>query len=303
MNKQNILIGGGSGLIGSRLIDLLKHNFNIHILTRKKSHEKNGIFYHQWDLDEQVFDLDSSVSFDAIINLTGAGIADKRWSKDRKKVLIDSRVKSVYLMEKIIDSLPKKPNFYLGASAIGYYGDQGNDLLTEASDSGQGFLSECCVLWEKAHDLVKDKVNRFAVLRIGIVLSTQGGALEKLIPPARLGASGYFGNGQAYYPWIHIDDVCGMILGLVEDDSLQGAFNGSSQNPETLKTIAQKVKTVFAPYALVLPIPAIGLKLAMGEMSTMLLNSTRVISNRWADFPFKYPTLESALRDLKERKL
>ncbi len=303
--KKRILIAGGSGLIGKRLSTLFMHQYDIHVLTRSSSRYEEGIHYHQWDLKAQTFDVDSTLHFYAIINLTGAGIADKKWTKERKKVLIDSRVNSAKTLAKLTDSLAEKPEVYIGASAIGYYGNRGDEWIYEDGKPNTGFLSECCVQWEEAHQALSDKVKRFSILRIGIVLSRLDGALPKLITPAKLGGSGYFGDGSAFYPWIHIDDVCGMILKLVEDDSLSGVYNGTSLAPARLKEMAKLIKKVFAPYSVVLPIPALGLKLLMGDMSEMLLNSTRVSSKRWDNgvFPYKYPTLESALLDLKERKV
>ncbi len=303
--KKRILIAGGSGLIGLRLSSLLKHQYDIHILTRGASRLEDQIHYHQWNLHKSSFDVDPSLSFYAVVNLTGAGIADKRWTEERKKVLIDSRVNSAKVIAKLIDALEQKPAVYVGASAIGYYGHRGDEWIYEDGQANSGFLSECCVQWEEAHQALSNQVNRFSILRIGIVLSMLDGALPKLISPAKLGGSGYFGDGQAFYPWIHIDDVCGMILKLIEDDSLNGVFNGTSLEPVRLKDMAKLIKKVFAPYAIVLPIPALGLKLLMGDMSEMLLNSTRVSSKRWNNgvFPYKYPDLEHALLDLKERKV
>lgn len=302
MNK-NILIAGGTGLIGSRLVFLLKANYNIHILTRSKSRSEDGIHFHHWNLDKKVVEVDSKLEFDTIINLTGAGIADKRWTPQRKKILIESRTKSAALLSELLKTLENKPNLYLGASAIGFYGDRADELLTEESTPGTGFLAECCIAWEDAHKINFSHVKRAAILRIGIVLSNNGGALQKLKLPAKLGASGYFGNGKAYYPWIHIDDVCGMILQLIETKELSGFFNGTSLIPVSQKELAKGIKKAFAPYSIAMPIPAFTIKLAMGEMSDMLLLSSRVTSTKWEKFgfPYKYPTLDEALQDLKER--
>ncbi len=303
--KKNILIAGGTGLIGSRLCQILDKKYSIYILTRGTSRTQGDITFCHWNIDNEIVEFSNDIEFDAVINLTGAGIADKRWTEARKKVLIDSRTRTTQLLAKKMAELKHKPKVYVGASAIGFYGNRGDEKLDEGSSAGLGFLSECCELWEKAHEEVRPYVERYSLLRIGIVLSRKGGALPKLILPARLGGSGYFGNGKAYYPWIHIDDVCGMILSLVENDHLSGVYNGTSNEPERLKDIAKAIKKVFASYALTLPVPSMFLKIGLGEMSEMLLNSTRVYAPKWTElpFPYKYPSLLEALQDLKEREV
>jgi len=303
--KKKILIAGGTGLIGSRLCKVLAKMYDIHILTRSKTSITGSIKKINWDLNNKTSDIDSSENYSIVINLTGAGIAEKRWTKKRKKELIDSRGETTNFLSEIILNMTQQPEVYIGASATGYYGGQGDLVLDETSNHGDEFLSDCCVLWEQAHNLIKPEVNRHIIIRIGIVLSTLGGAMKEIIKPAKLGVAGYFGDGTAYYSWIHIDDLVGMFLTSIEDERVEGIYNGVAKEPITIKYLTKSIKTVFAPIALMLPVPSFILKLMMGEMSKMLLNSTRVISNQWikTSFNYKHPEIDKAIEDLKEREI
>ncbi len=305
ITMKKILIGGGTGLIGQRLLELIDHKeFEVAILSRKKRQD-DKVNYLVWDLDTGTMDLEGFQP-DIVINLTGAGIADKLWTKKRKEILISSRVKSTALLEKAIVNKDISPEVFLSASAVGYYGNRGEEKLTEESKSGDeaSFLVYCCQMWEAAVDKIKPLTSRIIKLRIGIVLSTKGGALEKILLPMNFGIAGYFGNGKQYYPWIHIDDVCGSILHLVQDKEANGIYNGVSPQPMPLKEMTVGIKKGIKKWALVLPVPAFVLKLVMGEMSSMLLNSTRAIPKRLMKegYQYKFTDIENAVADLKEHR-
>lgn len=306
MSKQkSIVITGGTGLVGSRLIELLPENHQVYILTRGKRADTDRVKYIQWDVDKQWIDTEKlPEKTDVIINLVGAGIADKRWTVSRKKSLIDSRVKSTELLYNTYKD--QKVETYIGASATGYYGDRGEELLTADSKPGNdGFLSECCIQWEESSNLFKSNAINHYILRIGIVLSSKGGALPQLSLPARLGGAGYFGNGQMYYSWIHIDDLCRSMMHLISTLPISRVYNGVSPDPVRLKDLMRAVKNVYAKYALLLPIPTFGIKMIMGEMSTMLTNSDRVVPQHLVaiGFQHQYGDLEQALSHIKAEKV
>ncbi len=291
-----ILIAGGTGLIGNRIIESLKDKYEIHVLSRNKKENKNGIIYHTWNPDENSID-ENSLKVDVIINLAGAGIADKRWTKERKKILIDSRVVPTNLL---IDTLKKskhKPSLYIGASAIGFYGDRGNEVLNEEAKVGSGFLAECSEVWEEASMGMKPFVDRMMILRIGIVLSSKGGALPELKKTSPLGVLGYFGD--MYYSWIHIDDIVHIIDQAIINENYSGIINGVSPTPIKNKDLILKLAEVLRG-KISLPAPSFGIKLALGEMSAVVLNSTKVVPKKLQSIShnFLHPDLEKALKDI-----
>jgi uncharacterized protein (TIGR01777 family) len=302
--KKSILIAGGSGLVGSRLIKLLDASkYSIHILTRNSKKNSANISYFQWNFEDMTIDEDA-VKVDYIINLNGAGIADKRWTDSRKKLLIDSRVKSAKLIKSALESSKHRPKAYISASAVGFYGDRGDEKLYEHSPAGTGFLAECCTLWEKSALEIKPLVERLLINRIGIVLSTKGGALPKILMTKQVGVYNYFGNGQQYYSWIHIDDLCQIFIYQIENESAVGIFNTVTPEPLTNKQLTTKIKDALNGY-LVLPAPAFSLRLLLGEMANVVLNSSRVYPKRLLEqtFEFKHMDLGSAVKDLQKREI
>lgn len=302
---MKILITGGTGLLGSRLIELLGSEHVINVLTRSPRASKGNVHYYKWDPKNHDMDDKAIENIDAIINLAGAGIADKRWTEGRKNVILNSRVDSAATLFKYINEQSTKPKVYLGASAVGYYGDRLDSRLVESDGPGTGFLADVTVEWEKAHKQVSDMVDRSMLLRIGIVLSTKGGALKEILKPTAVGAYGYFGNGQSYYPWIHIDDICGMMIIALEDKNYNGIYNGSAPEPLTNKELVKQVKQAKKGFGLVMPVPIAALKIAMGDMTQMLTNSTRAIPQRMIDqkYKFKFKDAVLAVRDLLDNKI
>ncbi len=302
--KEHIVIAGGTGLVGSRLIQLMdKTKYDITILTRGKSKSQNDIVHRQWSPTDGTFDLDIT-GVDHVINLAGAGIADARWTGNRKQILIQSRTKSTQLLASQLQTHQHALKTYIGASAIGYYGDRDDEILTENSEPGTGFMVECCQLWEEAHQLVVNHTESSTILRIGIVLSTKGGAFEKIYLPMKLGMANYFGNGKQYYSWIHIDDLCQMIISqLSPSQKNHEIWNAVAPKPLTNKDFIKQIKNGLQSRAIVAPAPAFALKLMLGEMSQVVLNSNRVMPNIPISkhFPYEYPNLPEAAQDIVAR--
>ncbi len=299
--KANIIIAGGSGLVGSSFVKLFSQKYSIYILTRSQKKDSEFCRYISWDVEKEWIEEEKIPDTYAIINLCGSGIADKRWTQQRKSDLLSSRIDPTTFLYKIFKD--RMPEVYIGASAIGYYGDRGDEILTaDSAPSNDGFLSECCIAWEEASALFEDAVNHHYILRIGIVLSNQGGALPKMVLPVKLGGAGYFGSGTSYYSWIHIDDLSHSLDFLLNTKPQSRAYNGVAPSPVRLKNFMKALKSTFASYALLLPVPTLLLKVTMGEMSTMLTNSDRIYPKHLeqAGFRFTYNTLEQALLHLKE---
>ena len=303
--KTKILLAGGSGLIGTRLTQYLdKDQYTFNILSRSQRENGDNYKYFLWDTNKKTIDPTALEGVSVVINLAGAGIADKRWTKSRKKVIIESRVNSAATIQNYIDLIPKGAT-YIGASAVGLYGDQGEKKLIESDTAGNGFLADVTKEWEDAHNKLKSDFSRHILLRIGIVLSEKGGALKEMIKPSQVGMYGYFGNGSAYYSWVHIDDICEMIKCSIESNDYNGIYNATAPEPISIKALIQALKAAQSGTGLLMPIPSLGLKLALGQMAEMLTNSTRVIPQRLLEqnHNFLFTDAEEAIRDILARKI
>jgi uncharacterized protein len=304
VDKKVIIIAGGSGLVGTALLRHIDFDsYQVVILSRKSNAvTKAGVSYAQWNTDLQSIDYDGPI--DVIINLAGAGIADALWTHARKKELVESRVKSSQTLEKFISKSTHKPSVYIGASAIGYYGHASDQWLYENSAVGTGFMADCCQKWEESSLLAGALCDRSVLLRIGIVLSTLDGALPKMIMTKNIGVYNYFGDGNQYYSWIHIDDLCRMTLQPITDSSMRGVYNAVSPEPYTHRAFMQLIMKGLDSSGMLLPVPRWTLRLAMGEMADVILNSNRVSSDKIsAVFDFKHSDLSASVRDLVSRKI
>ena len=302
---ETVLIAGGTGLIGSFLSPLLRGaGYTVLHLSRTQDLEAEFPAYH-WDIQRGELDLEALERADYVINLAGAGIADKLWTKDRRRVIVSSRVDGALLFKEKIKQCQTPPKAYLSASAIGYYGDRGTERLTVESAPGTGFLASTTLQWENAIREVAETGVRTAWLRTGIVLSTKGGALQKIMLPFKAFIGSYFGDGSQYYSWIHIEDIARMYLYLINHDGLAGAFNGTAPHPETNKELTYKVRTAIKKTAIVAPVPEAALRLGMGDMADTVMGSSLVLPERItsAGFEFMHPELLPALRDLLARKI
>ncbi len=303
--SQTVLIGGGSGLIGSRLSNLLKkRGYEVIHLSRQKKLDKDFPAY-AWDLDKMTIDLEAIQKADFVINLAGAGIADKPWTAARKKLIIDSRVKSNQLLFKSFKLAKHKPKAFISASGIGYYGDSGEELVDENSQPGSGFLSESVKIWEKSIEKDLDKDIRRVALRIGLVLSTRGGALPPMMLPLRFFLGIYFGKGRQWYSWIHIDDLCQSFIWAIEKENINGVYNAVGPNSLRNKAVIRAFGKARGLPFLLLPAPAFALKLFLGELSQTVLISTKVSCEKLSQtgFRFQFPELDEAVKDLIKRKI
>lgn len=297
---ETILLAGGSGLIGTRLVELLKDKYKIHILTRSPEQDEENVKYFHWDIYKKEADRQAFVC-DYIINLNGAGIADKRWTAQRKKVLIDSRVEANRTIALMLAKTDQRPKGIFCASAMGYYGDSGDRLLNEDSPEGKGFLAECCAIWEESSSALKPFAKQFGMIRIGLVLAKEGGALPKLLMTKSIGMVPYFGDGSQYFSWIHIDDLCGMFMHMIEHPEVNGIFNGVAPVALTNKALASAICDALHGSQITVPAPSFPIRLAMGEMADVILNSNRIAESRISlehGYKYQFGEIDVALGDL-----
>lgn len=295
----NILIGGGSGFVGGFLsAALAAKGHQVNHLSRSARPDAKYPTY-QWDVSKGTIDEAAVGRADYLINLAGAGIADARWTKKRKALIIQSRTESTRLLANTLEKTGHRPQLYLSASAIGYYGNSGEQAVDEDSAPGSGFLSESTQAWEASVKSIAALGVPVFINRTGIVLHPAGGAMQKMVIPLHFFVSTYFGNGQQWYSWIHMDDIVGMYVYAIEQQ-LTGIYNGVSPHPARNKTIAQQLPKAKGKPALVLPAPEFALKLVLGEMSDTILGSSKVSAEKMleAGYVFKFPTLKGALEDL-----
>ena len=294
-----ILIAGGTGFIGTHLSRrLLADGHTVRHLSRS---ERPDSLYptFQWDVKAGTIDEEAFADVDYVYNLAGAGIVGQRWTDERKRIIIESRTESARLLGRTMQRLGIQPKLYLSSSAIGYYGDRGEELMTENKAPGDGFLSKSCVLWEEAVHEVEAMNFPVFINRTGIVLHPDEGALEKMLLTMKVNVSTYFGDGQQYYSWIHVDDLVGIFVHAMNED-LTGTFNGVAPNPVRNKTLAETIPDAMGTSALVVPAPTFTMKLAMGEMSHTVLDSTRCSSEKieGAGYDFRFRELGKALEHL-----
>ncbi len=293
---MKLIVTGSSGLVGSALLPALSESgHEVTRLVRDPSATGSVI---QWDPALENIDRAHLEGFDGVVHLAGESIASGRWTKAKKQRIRDSRVKGTRLLAKALANLEKPPKVLVCASAVGYYGDRGDEVLDEQSPAGNSFLADVCKEWEEAAAAARDKGIRVVHLRIGIVLSRDGGALQKMLLPFKIGAGGVVGNGSQYWSWIALDDVVGAIQHALTDDSLSGPVNCVAPDPPTNREFTKALGRVLNRPT-VLPVPAFGARLLLGEMGTeLLLASTRVVPKKLqaAGYPFRHAGLEDALR-------
>lgn len=300
--KKKVLISGGSGMIGSKISQLLlQNNYEVAILSRNPQRYKGDAIAYHWDIHKGVIDLDALEDVQYIIHLAGAGIADKAWTKSRKEALLNSRVLSTQLLHKALAQNEHKVKGFISASAIGYYGaDAGQDVLTEESPSGNDFLAEVTKAWEESAEKIKALGIRTVKFRIGVVLSKEGGALPPMVIPVKLFIGSPFGSGKQIMSWIHIEDLCRMFMFAIENENIKGVYNATAPNPVNNQDFTKEIaKTLKRP--LILPhVPAFALKTLLGLRAALLLGSANVSSKRIGatGFEFRFPTLSPALQAL-----
>ena len=299
---MNVLIAGGTGLIGSALVELLhKRGDSIRVLTRGQARPSDGQVQHVTWNNETAASLGQQVSWsDAVVNLAGANIGARRWSKARKSEILNSRVESTEALVAAVRQASSPPAVFVQASAVGLYGYHPIDSMQEEnSPIGTDFLATVCRDWENAANPARDENVRLAVARFGIVLSPKGGALARMLLPAKLGAGGRIGHGRQPFPWIHIQDAVGAIAHLLDSPSAHGPFNIVSPQRCTNGQFAQSLaRAVRRPILLFLP--SFQVRLIFGEMGDMLLQGQCASAQKLLDsgFAFSFEDRDTALRDL-----
>jgi len=309
---ETVLITGGTGMIGKALTQaLIERGFNVIILTRHISNEQkpknDKLSYAIWDVEKQTIDKNAFAKADYIIHLAGASVAEKRWTKKRKQEIVSSRVDSGKLIADSFKNIPNKVKTVISATAIGWYGPDKNDgkKFTEGDPSSNDFLGQTCKQWEGAIEPASFLGKRLVKLRIGIVLSNDGGAYPEFKKPLKFGFATILGNGKQIVSWIHIDDLVRAILFAMENEKMEGVYNAVAPHPVSNKELVLEItrmdrgKSYFPVH-----VPTFALKIRLGEMSIEVLKSATVSSEKiqHAGFIFQYPDLGSAISQLASQK-
>ncbi|MSS72816.1 MAG: TIGR01777 family protein [Candidatus Latescibacteria bacterium] len=294
---MNVLVTGSTGLVGLALVpSLTAGGHRVTRLVRSQPGEGEV----RWDPEAGILNAADLEGLEAVVHLAGENIAGRRWTAEQKARIRDSRVKGTRLLCETLAGLDRPPGTLVCASAIGYYGDRGEEVLREESAPGEGLLPEVCQAWEGAAAPARQKGIRVVNLRFGVVLSPKGGALAKMLFPFRMGAGGVIGSGRQYMSWIALDDAAGVIHHALGTGALRGPANAVTPHPVTNQTFTKTLGRVLGRPT-IFPMPAFAARLAFGEVAdALLLASTRVAPGRLLEtgYVFRYPELEGALRHL-----
>jgi uncharacterized protein (TIGR01777 family) len=296
-----VLITGGSGLIGKELTELLlKRNYEVAHLSRSEN-LSGKVKAYKWNVEKKEIDLRAFEDLDYIVHLAGTGVADKRWTEQRKQEIIDSRVNSSVLLSDTLKKAGTTLKGFVGASAVGIYGMSTSDHIYKEEDNGtDDFLSQSCRLWEQSYKPFEEAGIRVVKIRVGVVLSKKGGALIKMLGPVKLGIGSSLGSGKQYVPWIHIADICGIFLMAIEDEKMTGVYNGVAPNAVTNDELTRDIaRTIGKPYFMP-AVPVFVLKMMFGERSAIFLQGSAVSAQKIirSGYGFKFATVETALSDL-----
>lgn len=297
--KEIVLITGAGGLIARELSKQLENNYTIRFLTRKKKHDHE----FEWDLTKGTIDEKALEGVSHVIHLAGANISEKRWTDERKKELISSRIDSAGLILQSLKQKNIKLKSIISASGINYYGTETTEkIFTEEDGPGNDFLSEVVVQWEKAADQFKEQqlAERVVKLRTAVVLSEKDGALKKMLPTIKMGIGSPLGNGKQYMPWIHIKDICAMYEFALKNPEMDGAFNAVAPEHATNKDLTEKIAQVLKKPLFMPNVPTFVLRLVFGELSDAVLKGSRASSEKilTAGFQFEFPDLKRVLENL-----
>lgn len=299
--SQKILITGGTGLVGSALIPMLKaEGYEVVVLSRRKF-ESSEFKVFVWDYEKDHIEDGALDGVTAIIHLAGAGVAEKKWSPERKELIYNSRTKTSMLLFRLLEKGEHQVETFIAASAIGIYGnDTGNHMMKESSKRGNDFLAHVTDAWETATNKIASLGIRLVQLRVGVVLSHKGGALVELLKPP---VAAPLGKGTQYMSWIHVDDLCRMFLAALNNTAMTGAYNAVGPKPETNRELTKEAAKAFKKTYIPIPVPGLVLKLMLGEMAGIVLGGSRVSSEaiQKTGFEFKFPKLPAALNDLVSR--
>ncbi len=301
---MRIFITGGTGLVGTRLVNLLRERGDeVALLTRRPDAVKGladrGVNIIAGDPVQPGRWMDAVADCDAVIHLAGEGVFGRRWNQAFKDLLYSTRIKSTENIVAALAKAPPKPRTLITASAIGFYGPHGDEELTEDSGEGGDFLAKICIDWEKAAQAAAGSGVRVASVRVGVVLDPAGGALAKMLPPFKMFVGGPIGNGKQYMSWIHNEDLCRLFLHIIDHPELSGPFNGTAPTPVTNRDFSTALGKVLGRPSF-LPAPAFALRILLGESANIITNGQRVLPRKAlaGGFAFTFNDVESALRDL-----
>ena len=300
---STVLVTGGTGLIGKRLCEKLKDaGFDVAVLSQVRYNKSEfPVFYWNWQKEE--IDEIALKNSDFIIHLAGANIAGKRWTAERKELIVDSRVKSALFLHRKIKELNLSPKAFISASAVGYYGAiTSKKEFKETDQPANDFLGTTCQLWEQAAANAFDSRIRTVQLRTGVVLTPSGGALGKMSQPIKLGFGAALGNGKQSMPWIHVDDLCEIYIQTINDVKMHGVYNAISPDCQNNKTLTKAIAKSMGRRIWLPNIPSFVLKFTFGEMANMFLYGSRISSTKIVDtgFAFQYQKLDDALKNIAE---
>jgi len=300
---MKILISGSHGFVGSALIKLVtKNGHEVIRLVRHAPH--HGRLEIGWDPDHGVIDKEHLEGMDVVVHLAGENIGEGRWTKEKKRAILESRVKGTTLLSETLATLRHPPAAFLCASAIGYYGNRGDELLTETSAPGNDFLAHVCQEWEKAAAPAAEKGIRTVLTRFGIILAEHGGALAKMLTPFRMGVGGRMGDGKQWMSWIALDDVVGALQFMMRDSSVSGPVNLVAPTPVTNAEFTKTLGSVLSRPTFI-PVPRFGVRLAFGEMGDALLLGSQKVEPavlKARGFAFNFVRLEPTLKHILHRE-
>lgn len=295
---MRIIVSGSHGLVGTALIKALEADG--HEIYRLVRHAPSSDQEIEWSPDRYSIAISRIEGFDAVFHLAGESIASGRWTDEKKRKIRESRTKGTKLLADALANLSAPPKTLISASATGYYGDRGDEVLTETSPPGEGFLADICVEWEQATEHARAKGVRVVNTRFGIILDKEGGALAKMLTPFRMGIGGRIGDGKQWMSWIALADVIGALQFALKNESMNSPVNFVAPNPVTNAEFTKTLGKVLSRPT-IFPIPEFGVRLAFGEMAdALLLSSQRVEPKGLADagFRFEHPQLAAALRTI-----
>lgn len=303
-----VLIAGGTGTIGKRLNErLVQKGYKVIILTRHISSQKNGAgstSYARWNIEKGEIDEQAIAQSDYIINLAGAGVVESRWTDERKRVITESRTSTCALLVKALHQVPNQVKAVISSSASGYYGPDTPDAtgkgFTEEDKASADFLGQVCRQWEDSIAPVKALGKRLVILRTGIVLSREGGAFREFVKPFRFGMAAILGNGRQIVSWVHEDDICGMYIHALEQESMSGAYNAVAPAAVSNKALVLSIAKARHKFYIPMHVPAFVLRIMMGEMSFAVLRSQHLSAARiqQAGYTFLFPEIDNAVKDL-----
>jgi uncharacterized protein (TIGR01777 family) len=297
--KEVVLITGAGGMIAHELLKKIQNDYTVRFLTRKKKREND----YEWDIKNQTIDESAFENISHIIHLAGANISEKRWTDERKKELISSRVDSAKLLSNIIRKKNIKLKSFISASGINFYGTKTTDkIFIETDPPGNDFLSEVVVLWERAADDFKEQnlAERVVKIRTAVVLSEKDGALKKMIPTIKNYIGSPLGNGKQYMPWIHVKDICSIYEFALKNSNIYGAYNAVAPEHTTNENLTKKIAEVLKKPLFIPNVPGFVLKLIFGELANALLEGSGASAEKIQkeSFQFEFPELKNALEDL-----